>query len=53
MRGATSSKDAESKEGSISIHAPHAGSDNHQDVNFLGGGISIHAPHAGSDLQPG
>ena len=33
----------------ISIHAPHAGSD--EDNSYLRtiSGISIHAPHAGSD----
>ena len=36
----------------ISIHAPHAGSDN-RIVNLANNGlISIHAPHAGSDWMP-
>ena len=51
MRGATLKHWYDYTEIPISIHAPHAGSD---EVDVARGGvyiISIHAPHAGSDLD--
>ena len=49
MRGATDPEKCNGAAAEISIHAPHAGSDN-RIVNLANNGlISIHAPHAGSD----
>ena len=50
MRGATIPMHVFCECGGISIHAPHAGSDDTPVVIEKGGNkISIHAPHAGSD----
>ena len=52
MRGATWPGNGGRETGAISIHAPHAGSDQYAaelSVKLLS--ISIHAPHAGSDSQ--
>ena len=49
-RGATGLTDAWAVFFSISIHAPHAGSDIALGKPTLMFGISIHAPHAGSDF---
>ena len=52
MRGATASAIASNVIPSISIHAPHAGSDPPKLRTLdLQREISIHAPHAGSDLK--
>ena len=51
MRGATQLGQAHESVSAISIHAPHARSDNflkHQKHQYL---ISIHAPHARSDVS--
>ena len=50
MRGATPNFSRFSANSSISIHAPHAGSDTKWRVKIKMLQISIHAPHAGSDL---
>ena len=52
MRGATQMDDLNSAKDSISIHAPHAGSDDKFYVAHEDDAISIHAPHAGSDYEP-
>ena len=50
MRGATDSPETAAEPVPISIHAPHAGSDNTPCILYTGYFyISIHAPHAGSD----
>ena len=49
MRGATAAGLGKGQAGAISIHAPHAGSDNNDSRIFPRMDISIHAPHAGSD----
>ena len=49
MRGATALTRALHKERTISIHAPHAGSDGVRLSSMIMNFISIHAPHAGSD----
>ena len=50
MRGATHADDPTMPPAGISIHAPHARSDDRQFVGRAGGQhISIHAPHARSD----
>ena len=52
MRGATSSRHQGPNRERISIHTPHAGSDNpKRDQNRQHGVISIHTPHAGSDTR--
>ena len=49
MRGATKAKRRNGRFLSISIHAPHAGSDSLVLILVKKSIISIHAPHAGSD----
>ena len=49
MRGATAAKPFPYPDHVISIHAPHAGSDIYNNVDYAAHVISIHAPHAGSD----
>ena len=49
MRGATKRGDKENDKGSISIHAPRAGSDFNAAKSMVEQSISIHAPRAGSD----
>ncbi len=49
MGGATIGKGARIGEGAISIHAPHAGSDNREQLKIIRKLISTHTPHAGSD----
>ena len=49
MRGATVQDLAILALTSISIHAPHAGSDAREWAEEKLDAISIHAPHAGSD----
>ena len=50
MRGATTVDGLTLEEIKISIHAPHAGSDDFDEMReMLDADISIHAPHAGSD----
>ena len=50
MRGATEARGAKILPLPISIHAPHAGSDNEMCAMLDADEISIHAPHAGSDV---
>ncbi len=52
MRGATEDKPSVPAAARISIHAPHAGSDDGLDNYRTYCRISIHAPHAGSDAAP-
>ena len=49
MRGATAKIDRDDAALLISIHAPHAGSDDPERSGGTTTDISIHAPHAGSD----
>ena len=35
----------------VSIHAPHAGRDQHSPLTHVASSVSIHAPHAGRDLH--
>ncbi len=49
MRGATTLPIVSVDDSNISIHAPHAGSDDEKKRPSVVCGISIHAPHAGSD----
>ena len=49
MRGATSMAESKQNIIDISIHAPHAGSDQRGYDREQTRNISIHAPHAGSD----
>ena len=49
MRGATATNSVFAMALLISIHAPHAGSDDPGSGRMPPGAISIHAPHAGSD----
>ena len=49
MRGATGLLVQQHYTERISIHAPHAGSDDANDFDDNNLDISIHAPHAGSD----
>ena len=49
MRGATIYAMRKGDNMTISIHAPHAGSDCKYEIQLSTDGISIHAPHAGSD----
>ena len=51
MRGATACYTQQSIHIYISIHTPHAGSDNNKVPFLWRSGISIHTPHAGSDDQ--
>ena len=51
MRGATQDGTEAYVDALISIHAPHAGSDQSQNVIGADHGISIHAPHVGSDFS--
>jgi len=51
MRGATDIIAGETSINGISIHAPHARSDNGYSDVLREGGISIHAPHARSDCN--
>ena len=51
MRGATSQAFFEDVCNGISIHAPHAGSDDRYQLWRSERVISIHAPHAGSDAR--
>ncbi len=52
MRGATGRRYEDGYRGTISIHAPHAGSDVFYDMEDADHWkISIHAPHAGSDTS--
>ena len=54
MRGATESVHRDSVRTMISIHAPHAGSDDYECYDSMAPyNISIHAPHAGSDMDAG
>ena len=53
MRGATSRMRAIYRFNQISIHAPHAGSDEGNSSKAIANTISIHAPHAGSDQRRG
>ena len=50
MRGATEKAYYFVADPTISIHAPHAGSDKRLEAELGPYVISIHAPHAGSDL---
>ena len=49
MRGATVTNLGDAAKAKISIHAPHAGSDQLREFYRRRRRISIHAPHAGSD----
>ena len=50
MRGATYFEAVSRRKTLISIHAPHAGRDQHVHQDNGRNVISIHAPHAGRDL---
>ena len=52
MRGATDVPQKAERCCPISIHAPHARSDCHGDIESQDLAISIHAPHARSDSSP-
>ena len=49
MRGATVLNKEIFAQGTISIHAPHAGRDGRKNEGLSAEKISIHAPHAGRD----
>ena len=51
MRGATRTAKEVEHDNRISIHAPHAGCDEHRYRSRMLFNISIHAPHAGCDTE--